>query len=345
MSTSNRALVFKSVPRGLPVPGKDLTIEPVAQPDLNTAPENGILVKSLYASFDPYMRGRMRPVERKSYSPPYQPNAPIDSFGIGKVLKSNTPVYQEGRIIIGELPIQEYVSLDETSIQRVRPLESPLGLEDVRAFLGPLGMPGLTAYSSFYEIGKPKKNETIFISAASGAVGQIVGQLAKREGLKIIESVGSNEKLDYIMNELGFDGGFNYKREKPRDALSRLAPQGIDIYYENVGGEHLEAALDALNNFGRIVACGMISDFSGVPYPVKNLHHVITKRLAMRGFIVADPEFNQAYSMEHQQNLQKWIKEGSIKCLFHETVGVENAAEGLVGIFQGKNKGKALLKF
>lgn len=345
MCTPNRALVFKSIPRGLPVPGKDLITEPVAQPDLNTAPANGILVKSLYASFDPYMRGRMRPVEQKSYSPPYQLNTPIDSFAIGKVLKSNTPVYQEGQLIIGELPIQEYVSLDETSIKKVRALENPLGLEDVRAFLGPLGMPGLTAYSSFYEIGKPKKSETIFISAASGAVGQIVGQLAKREGLKIIGSVGSDEKLDYIMNELGFDGGFNYKREKPRDALSRLAPQGIDIYYDNVGGEHLEAALDALNNFGRIVACGMISDFSGAPYPVKNLHHVITKRLAMRGFIVADPEFSQAYFMEHQQNMQKWIKEGSIKCLFHETVGVENAAQGLVGIFQGKNKGKALLKF
>ncbi|KAL6230962.1 hypothetical protein BDW75DRAFT_248252 [Aspergillus navahoensis] len=341
----NRALIFKKVPQGLPVPGEDLAIEPVAEAAIDTVPEHGIHVKTLFASFDPYMRGRMRPVEQKSYAPAYHLNAPIDSFAIGKVLKSNNSTYQDGQLIIGELPIQEYNILDEASIKRVRPLDNPLELEDLRVFLGPLGMPGLTAYSSFYEIGKPKNGETIFISAASGAVGQIVAQLAKREGLRTIGSVGSDEKLDYIMSELGFDGGFNYKREKPRKALARLAPEGLNIYYDNVGGEHLEAALDALNDFGRIVACGMISDFSGSPYPVKNLHNIITKRLAMRGFIVADPEFGQAYLIEHQRNMQKWIKEGAIQCLFHETVGIENAAEGLVGLFEGKNKGKALLKF
>lgn len=342
---SNRALIFKKVPHGRPIPGQDLTIEPVAQTATDTAPDNGILVQSLFASFDPYMRGRMRPAEHKSYTPEYQLNAPIDTFAIGKVLKSNNSAYQEGQTIIGELPIQEYVALDETSIKRVRPLENPLGLEDLRVFLGPLGMPGLTAYSSFYEIGKPKKGDTIFISAASGAVGQIVAQLAKREGLRTIGSVGSDEKLDYILNGLGFDGGFNYRREKPSEALARLAPEGLNIYYDNVGGEHLEAALDALNDFGRIVACGMISDFSGAPYLVKNLHNVIPKRLAMRGFIVVDPEFGPAYFEEHQKDMQRWIKEGSIRSLFHETVGIENAAEGLVGIFEGKNMGKALLKF
>lgn len=132
-----------------------------------------------------------------------------------------------------------------------RKLENPYNL-DPRLFIGALGMPGLTAYSSFYAIGQPKKGETIFISAASGAVGQIVGQLAKHEGLTVIGSVGSDEKLDYIKKELKFDDGFNYKKEKPAEALAKLAPKGIDIYYENVGGEQLEAALDAINNFGRI---------------------------------------------------------------------------------------------
>jgi hypothetical protein len=343
--SSNKALIFKKVPRGIPIPGEDLAIEPVAGNVNDTVPENGIVVKSLYSSFDPYMRGRMRPATVKSYSPPYHLNKPINSFGIGKVLKSNNASYQEGQLIIGQLPIQEYVVLDEASILEIRPLENPLGIEDIRVFLGTLGMPGLTAYSSFYEIGKPKKGDTIFISAASGAVGQIVAQLAKREGLIVIGSVGSDEKLSYIMNELGFDGGFNYKQEKPKEALSRLAPQGLNIYYDNVGGEHLEASLDAMNDFGRIVACGMISDFSGAPYPIKNLHNIITKRLYMRGFIVADPEFGQKYFLEHQTNMQKWIKEGSIKSLIHETGAIDNAAEGLVGIFEGKNKGKALLKF
>ncbi|KAL2836991.1 hypothetical protein BJY01DRAFT_258495 [Aspergillus pseudoustus] len=341
----NRALIFKKVPRGLPVPGEDLTIELIANTAIDTSPEHGLLIKSLFASFDPYMRGRMRPVGHKSYTPAFHLNTPIDSFVIGEVIHSDNPAYQKGQLIIGELPIQDYVAVDEASIKRVKPLDNPLELPDVRVFLGPLGMPGLTAYSSFYEIGKPKKGDTIFISAASGAVGQIVGQLAKQEGLRVIGSVGSDDKLNYIMNELGFDGGFNYKRESPRQALARLAPEGLNIYYDNVGGEHLQAALDALNDFGRIVACGMISDFSNPPYAVNNLHNVITKRLAMRGFIVSDPEFGPAYFVEHQKNMQKWIKEGSVRFLFHETVGIENAADGLVGIFQGKNKGKALLRF
>lgn len=342
---SNKALVFKKVPRGYPVPGEDLTVEAVPYDPTVAAPPNGIVVRSLYASFDPYLRGRMRPAEIKSYTPSFPLGHPIESFGIGKVLKSNNSSYNEGDLVIGQVPIQEFVVLNQDSISKVRPLDNPLGIEDIRVFLGALGMPGLTAYSSFYEIGKPKKGETIFISAASGAVGQIVAQLAKREGLKIIGSVGSDEKLDYLLKELGFDGGFNYKKEKPRDALARLAPQGLDIYYENVGGEQLEAALEAMNDFGRIVACGMISDLNGSPYPIGNLHNVITKRLNIRGFIVSDPGFANAYFVEHQQNLQKWIKDDSFKTLTHETIGIDNAAEGLVGIFQGKNKGKAILKF
>ncbi|KAJ5146899.1 hypothetical protein N7526_000251 [Penicillium atrosanguineum] len=206
-------------------------------------------------------------------------------------------------------------------------------------------MPGLTAYSSLYEIGKPKKGETIFVSAASGAVGQIVGQLAKHEGLKVIGSVGSDDKLEYITKTLGFDGGFNYKTEKPADALARLTPQGIDIYYENVGGEHLEAALDALNNFGRVVVCGLISQYNSAPYPITNIAQVLVKRITMRGFIVGDEGMGNVYTKEHQENVQKWIKDGSFKVLIHETEGIDNSAEGLVGIFHGKNKGKAVLKF
>ncbi|KAE8340864.1 hypothetical protein BDV24DRAFT_133505 [Aspergillus arachidicola] len=342
--SSNKALIFKQVPTGYPVPGKDLTIQPALY-DKDIAPvENGIVVQSLYASFDPYMRGRMRSADTKSYIPGFELDKPIDSLGIAKVIRSNNTAYKEGDIVIGQIPIQEVVSLDEGSIAKVRLLQNPLGI-DLSVFLGALGMPGLTAFSSFYKIGKPKQGETIFVSAASGAVGQVVGQLAKHEGLKVIGSVGSDEKLDFILNELGFDGGFNYKKEKPADALARLAPQGLDIYYENVGGEHLEAAIDALNQFGRIVACGMISEYNSAPYPITNLHKVVGKSLEMRGFIVMNPGFADAYMEEHQTKVQKWISEGTFKALTHETVGIENAAEGLVGIFYGRNKGKAVLKF
>lgn len=342
---ANKALVFKKIPEGYPVPGQHLLVEPAAYDANVEAPADGVVVQSLYTSYDPYMRGRMRDVNIKSYAPAFELNKPIDSASIAKVVRSNNTTYKEGDLVIGHVPIQEYIALDSKNIVRIRKLDNPLGIEDIRVFLGALGMPGLTAYSSLYEIGKPKKGETIFVSAASGAVGQLVGQLAKHEGLRVIGSVGSDEKLEYIIKELGFDGGFNYKNEKPKDALARLAPEGLDIYYENVGGEHLEAALDAMKNFGRVVVCGLISQYNSAPYPINNIHNVLIKRITMRGFIVGDPGMGDVYTKEHQERVQKWIKEGSFKVLIHETVGMDNAAEGLVGIFYGKNKGKAVLKF
>lgn len=346
MSAGNKTLVFKKVPEGYPVPGEHLTVEPAAYDANVPAPENGVVLQSLYTSYDPYMRGRMRPAEVKSYAPAFTLNKPIESASIARVVRSNNANYKEGDMVLGGVPIQEYIALSGDELARIRPLNNPLGIEDIRVFLGALGMPGLTAYSSLYEIGKPKKGETIFVSAASGAVGQLVGQLAKHEGLKVIGSVGSDEKLEYIVKDLGFDGGFNYKKEKPAAALARLAPEGLDIYYENVGGEHLEAALDAMKNFGRIVVCGLISQYNATsPYPIKNIQNVLVKRLEMRGFIVGDAGMGDKYTTKHQQNVQKWIKEGSFKALTHETIGIDNAAEGLIGIFHGKNKGKAVLKF
>ncbi|CAG8201046.1 unnamed protein product [Penicillium nalgiovense] len=343
--SANKVLAFKKIPQGYPVAGQDLAIETAAYDANVAAPDNGVVLQSLYTSFDPYMRGRMRPAETKSYAPAFALDKPIDSRTIGKIVRSNNASYKEGDLVIGHVPIQEYIALGEQELVRIQKLDNPLGLEDIRVFLGPLGMPGLTAYSSLYEIGKPKKGETIFVSAASGAVGQLVGQLAKHEGLRVIGSVGTDEKLEYITKTLGFDGGFNYKNEKPADALARLAPEGIDIYYENVGGEHLEAALDAMNNFGRIVVCGLISQYNSAPYPIKNIHNVLVKRITMRGFIVGDKGMGDVYAKEHQENVQKWIKDGSFKVLIHETEGIDNAAEGLIGIFHGKNLGKAVLKF
>ena len=347
---SNKALFFSKVPTGFPEAGEHLTIQDVPFDPSADAPENGVTVQHLYTSFDPYMRGRMRPAYTKSYVPAFELNDPIPSRSVAKVLKSNNDKFKPGDIVIGFLPIQEYVSIPGSRLAAsgLHILHNPLGLEDVRLFLGPLGMPGLTAYSSLYEIGKPKKGETIFISAASGAVGQVVGQIAKHEGLTVIGSVGSDDKLDYILNELGFDAGFNYKKETPAAALKRLAPKGIDIYYENVGGEHLEPAIDHMNDFGRIVACGMISQYNLEPskrYGVKNLFLVVSKRIEMRGFIVNDPGMGDKWTKEHTERVSQWIKDGSFKPKIAETVGIENAATGLIGIFRGENFGKAVLKF
>ncbi|KAK2739087.1 hypothetical protein FQN55_009620 [Onygenales sp. PD_40] len=346
--SQNRALVYSKHPTGYPVAGEHLILENIPFDPSAPAPENGITVQSLYTSLDPYMRGRMRDPSIKSYTPALDLHKPVGSRTIAKVLKSNSSRFKSGDFVVGFLPIQEYVAVPEALMAAVKPLENPLGIEDIRVFLGPLGMPGVTAYSSLYEIGKPKKGETIFISAASGAVGQVVGQLAKHEGLKVIGSVGSDDKLEYIINGLGFDGGFNYKKEKPADALKRLAPQGIDIYYENVGGEHLEAAIDAMNDWGRIVGCGMISQYNLPPqerYGVKNMFQIVTKRITMRGFIVTDPGFADKWGKEHQERVGEWIKDGSFKPILAETVGIENSADALIGIFRGENFGKAVLKF
>merc|ERR1712169_44172 len=200
----------------------------------------------------------------------------------------------------------------------VRKVQNPHNL-DLGLFLGPLGMPGLTAWSGLHKIGKPQKGETIFVSSAAGAVGQVVGQIAKREGLTVIGSVGSDEKLEFI-KQLGYDGGFNYKKESPFDALKRLAPNGIDIYFENVGGSHLEAALENINENGRIPVCGMIESYN-------------TPR-----------EEQTDYAKEHQEKMQAWFADGFIQAKLHVTDGIDKAAEGFVELFEGKNYGKALVK-
>lgn len=248
----NKGLIFKSVPTGWPVVGENLSVE-ARDFDLNQAPpKGGITTKNFYVSFDPYQRGRMRAPTSKSYSPPFDLGKPITNSTVAKVLKSDNQKFKEGDLVTGMLGTEQYSVVPEEMVKNtVKKLDNPYKL-DPKLFIGALGMPGLTAYSSFYDIGKPKKGETIFISAASGAVGQIVGQLAKHEGLTVIGSVGSDEKLDFIKKDLNFDEGFNYKKISPSEALQKLAPKGIDIYYENVGGEHLDAAIEAMNNHGRI---------------------------------------------------------------------------------------------
>lgn len=344
----NKGLIFKQVPDGWPVAGTHLVVEdrPI---DLSQSLAPGaILIKNFYASFDPYQRGRMRAPEKKSYSPPYDLGAPITNSCIFKVVKSANDKFKEGDTLKSRAPtpIEEYTVLEKDQADQCYQLQNPYQL-DPKYFLGPLGMSGLTAWSSLYEIGQPKKGETIFISAASGAVGQLVGQLAKHEGLRVIGSVGSDDKLALITNELHFDAGFNYKTEKPADALARLAPNGIDIYYENVGGEQLEAAINAMNNFGRIIACGMISQYNLKPadaYPVRNLIQFVAKRLTMRGFIVGDDNMGPRHYQDHQEKLQKWLSEGSFKAKISVTDGIDQAADGFVGMLEGKNFGKAVLQ-
>ncbi|KAL8774039.1 MAG: hypothetical protein Q9209_001147 [Squamulea sp. 1 TL-2023] len=343
----NKGLIFKQVPKGWPVPGQDLAIEDQGF-DLDTEPpQDGITTKNFYVSFDPYQRGRMRAPEDKSYFSPFELGKAITNSAVAKVLKSSNAKFKEGDIVVGMIGTEEYsIVSGEIANSMMRKLDNPYNL-DPKLFIGALGMPGLTAYSSFYDIGEPKKGETIFISAASGAVGQIVGQLAKHEGLIVIGSVGSDKKLDFITKDLNFDSGFNYKKEKPADALKRLAPDGIDIYYENVGGEHLDAALEAMTNYGRIVVCGMISQYNvespDQRYGVKNMAAMFGKRLKLRGFIVSDPDMGPKYAVDHKKNVSQWIHEGSFKAQQSITQGIDKAIDGFLGMLKGENFGKAVL--
>lgn len=344
--TQNLSWIYKKVPYGVPVNGEHFQTEDRPFDLSAPPPPGGLVVEILYSSIDPYMRGRMQDPNVKSYRPGFALDQPITAYTLARVLKSDSDDWKEGDTFLGHLPIQQYAAVAKDAMGSFRKISNPYDL-DLKEFAGPLGMTGLTAYSSLYEIGKPKEGETIFVSSAAGAVGQIVGQLAKREGLKVIGSVGSDEKLDFIQKELGFDSGFNYKKEKPGDALARLAPDGIDIYYENVGGEHLEAAIDAFNMNGRVVASGMISEYSrpdAEKYGVKNLMKIVYKRILMQGFIVNDENFGPKYTEEHQKNVQKWLKEGSIKSVVDVTNGVENAGKCFLGMLEGKNFGKAALK-
>ena len=264
MSLKNRSLIFTKIPTGFPQPGEHLTIKDVGPFDPNQdMPADTLLLETLYVSLDPYLRGMLRDPSIKSYFPSLPVGMPLPSLSLAKILKSTLEGYSTGDVIRHSLPVQEYnvFTLDKSSkIPQMRQApekidtSGPDAPDDLRHWLGALGMPGLTAYASLYEIGKPKKDETILVTSAAGAVGQLVGQLAKQEGLKVLGSVGSDDKLDFITKELGFDGGWNYKTENgsTKEIIERLTNEkGIDIFYDNVGGEQLAGGFDTLNDFGR----------------------------------------------------------------------------------------------
>lgn len=354
----NKAFIYKNVPHGWPEPGKDLVVESAAF-DLDAAPpKNGFTTRNLYAAFDPSQRGRMRDPKVWSYSPAMQPGKPVESVSvIGKVLKSDNARFKEGDLVIlwsgyteSYSRVEEADTLPQGDPNRKssRSVESfkPAPGVPLTAYIGALGMTGMTAYGSLHEIGQPKKGETIWVSGAAGAVGQVVGQIAVREGLTVIGSAGDDKKCEFLTGELGFTSAFNYKKESPAAALKRLAPDGIDIFYDNVGGEQLDLALEHLKLRGRIVACGAISQYNNKPgeaYGVKNTSMMVRKRLRWQGFLVLDKDIAQ-HRQARDENITKWIQDGSFKSIDHLTHGMDNAVEGFLGMLKGDNLGKSVLK-
>ncbi|GMH11422.1 hypothetical protein Nepgr_013263 [Nepenthes gracilis] len=297
-----------------------------------------VLLKNLYLSCDPYMRARMREFYG-SYLPPFVPGSPIEGLGISKVVDSDDPNFKPGDVVSGFVGWEEYSLLQKANqLRKFQQDDIPLSYH-----LGLLGMPGFTAYVGFYEVCSPKKGEFVFVSAAAGAVGQIVGQLAKLHGCYVVGSAGTNQKVDLLKNKLGFDEAFNYKEESDLDAtLKRYFPEGIDIYFENVGGAMLDAVLLNMRVHGRVAVCGMVTLHSYYdPEGIHNLFALITKRIRMEGFLQSDylhlfPQFVEQVS--------SYYKQGKIVYIEDMNEGLESSPAALAGLFTGKNIGKQVVR-
>lgn len=303
------------------------------------APEAGqVLVENRYMSVDPYMRGRMR--AEGVYAAPYPLNAPLYGGAVGEVLESGDENLQPGDIVLSQGAWQDRLLTRASRVQRLEPFDP----ERISLYLGTLGMPGMTAYVGLNRFGEPKEGETVFVSAASGAVGANVCQIAKMKGCRVVGSVGSDAKAEYLKAECGVDETINYRTcGDLTEALRVAAPDGVDVYFENVGGEHLQAALNAMNPFGRIAACGMISTYNDaepVPGP-NNLMLIVGKKVRINGFIVFD---HNDMREDFLRDMSGWIESGRIRARETVVEGLENAVDAFLALFSGDNFGKMVVK-
>lgn len=329
----SREIILRNRPTGMPT-GENFEIQEVAVPELR---DGDVLVRNIYMSVDPYMRGRMS--DRKSYIAPFQVGRPLEGGCVGQVEKSKNARFREGDYVSGMQGWREYYVSDGSGLANIDP-----GLAPIQTYLGVMGMPGMTAYIGLLDMGKPKEGETVFVSAAAGAVGSVVSQIAKIRGCRVVGSAGSDKKNGWLLNEAGLDAAINYKEAQSLTAaVGEACPEGIDIYYDNVGGDHLEAALEHMNQCGRIVLCGMISQYNATKRPrgPGNLFRAIERRLTLSGFIVTD---HQDRVGEFQMQMSEWIGKEKIK--WKETIvdGIENAPKAFIGLFKGDNFGKMIVK-
>jgi NADPH-dependent curcumin reductase CurA len=331
--STNREIHLKRRPVGLPSEN-DFQLVTGPMP----APADGeVLVRNIYMSVDPYMRGRM--IERKSYVPSFKLGEPLTGDCVGQVVDSRGGPFEVGDYVLGYKGWREFFTSGGRGLREIDPDIAP-----IQAYLGTMGMPGRSAYVGLLDVGRPVAGETVYVSAAAGAVGSIVCQIAKIKGCRVVGSAGSGAKVTWLVEEAGVDAAFNYKEVESLSAeLGRLCPEGIDLSFENVGGENLEAALRRMNNHGRVVMCGQIAQYNATEPPrgPRNLGWVITKRLRIEGFIISDHNDRRP---QFEADMRRWIADGRIK--WQETVfqGIENAPKAFLGLFSGENLGKMLVK-
>ncbi|MGW0855479.1 NADP-dependent oxidoreductase [Streptomyces sp. NPDC002690] len=332
LPASSREWHLVARPHGWPKP-EDFALReaPVSAPA-----EGHVLVRNLYFSVDPYMRGRMNDV--KSYTPPFQLDKPMDGGAVGEVVASNAEGIAVGDHVLHGLGWREYADVPANRVAKVDPDVAPLS-----AYLGVLGMTGLTAYAGLFEVASFKEGDVVFVSGAAGAVGSQVGQMARLKGAsRVIGSAGSDEKVKLLVEEYGFDAAFNYKNGPVRDQLREAAPDGIDVYFDNVGGEHLEAALSSFNVHGRAAICGMIAQYNSTePTPApRNLALVIGKRLRLEGLLVGD---HTALRPKFVEEAAAWLASGELKYRETTVEGIENGFNAFDGLMRGENTGKMIV--
>ena len=330
--TANREIHLASRPQGWPTADNFRLVTT----EVPTPGPGQLVVRNRFMSVDPYMRGRMNDV--KSYVPPFALDAPLDGGAVGEVVAGEAEGFAPGDVVLHGLGWREYALVDAKGARKVDP-----GLAPVSAYLGVLGMTGLTAYAGLLDVAAMKPGETVFVSGAAGAVGSMVGQIAKLRGAaRVVGSAGSPAKVERLL-ALGFDAAFDYHDGPVRDRLRAAAPDGVDVYFDNVGGEHLEAAIGAMNLHGRAAICGMIAQYNATEPPAapRNLALLIGKRLTLRGFLVGD---HGHLREQFVQEMAGWLRDGRIT--YDETVvdGIERAPEACLGMLRGENLGKMLVR-
>ena len=334
MSITARQIHLVSRPDGMPNHDHFATVE-VELPALG---DGQVLIKNHYMSVDPYMRGRMR--AQGVYAEPYALNQPMYGGAVGEVLKSNSEGFEVGDTVLNGAAWQDNFLTDASSLNKLTPFDE----NRISLYLGTLGMPGMTAYVGLLRFGEPKPGETVFVSAASGAVGANVCQIAKNLGCRVIGSVGSDDKAQWLLDECSVDEVINYKTcGDLTEALTKAAPDGVDVYFENVGGEHLQAALNVMNHLGRIAACGMIATYNNskpAPGP-NNLMLIVGKKIRINGFIVFD---HNDMRTQFLSDMESWVSEGKIKTKETIVEGLDNAVDAFLALFTGDNFGKMIVK-
>ncbi|MFD1515594.1 NADP-dependent oxidoreductase [Halomarina rubra] len=332
MRDTNRVWLLAQRPDGRP----DAECFEFVERDVPDPDRDEVLVRTLYMSVDPYMRGRMRDAE--SYADPWEVGEPMQAGVVGEIVASNHPRWEEGDVVTGNLQWADYAVAGGHELTRVDPDVAP-----VSTALGVLGMPGRTAYFGLLDVGEPTPGDTVVVSGAAGAVGSVVGQIAKEAGCRVVGVAGAEEKVDWLTDELGFDAAINYEDEDVHGALREAAPDGVDVYFDNVGGPVTDAVFRELNVRSRVVVCGQIALYNATEVPTgpRKLTQLIQKRARVEGVLVSDYADRFA---EATDRLGRWVNDGTVQYRETTTDGLENAPDAFLGLFDGVNVGKQVVK-